>query len=459
MKKETCKQATPAAQEREAVVDEAPAISIAYKQGPSLTSMKRRVAAQSLTKSSSSPSKLPRRSLEKVAAVGNPDQGVLRAHFEATLGVPFTDGNEVVRLVNGDEIFPAMLEAIDGAEKSINFLTYVYWDGDIATEFAEALSRRARSGVAMRVLLDAYGARPMPDSLRNLMEASGVQLRWFRPLSSMRLWRHDKRTHRKILVVDDTVAFTGGVGISRQWTGDAQDSNHWRETHFRIRGLAVRGFHAAFFDNWCEAGDWENPTFDDSDALGQQSESDAKGAAVQVLRSSATVGWTDVATMLRCAIDESRHTLSITTPYFAPDEKTENLLGEASERGVDVQILLPGPYTDQPLPQHAGGPSVERLLKRGVRFWEHQVTHVHAKLMVVDGVLSLIGSANFNHRSLGKDEECCAVVVNESVATQLSSDFHNDVSQSKEITLEAWQNRGLWKRTREKFSRLLLEQV
>ena len=377
-----------------------------------------------------------------------------RIAFEQALGVPFSHGNGVRRLINGDEIFPAMLAAIREARHRIDFVTFVYWGGAIAEEFAIALSEKAQQGIEVRVLLDAYGAKEMPRHCVDLMEAAGVDIRWFRPLKTLRVWRSDKRTHRKVLVVDQCIGFTGGVGISEEWTGNARDSSEWRETHFRITGPAVRGLYAAFFDNWCEAGPWASPVVEDH----TQQEDDA-GVPVQIVRASSTVDWTDMATLLRTAMAVSQRSVVITTPYFAPDEVTEQLLVDCARRGVDVSLLIPGEHNDQPLPQVAGGPSIERLLKSGVKVWTYEQTHIHAKIMIVDGVVSLIGSANLNHRSLGKDEECCAVVLDEQLAAMLQKDFTADLRHGTALESAAWERRGFLVRARERLARLVLEQL
>lgn len=377
-----------------------------------------------------------------------------RNAFEQALGVPFSDGNRVERLINGDEIFPAMLKAIREARHSIDFVTFVYWGGAIAEEFAVALAEKAQQDVQVRVLLDAYGAKEMPRHCVELMEAAGVLVRWFRPLKTLRVWRSDKRTHRKVLVVDQQTGFTGGVGISEEWTGDARDPTEWRETHFRVTGPAVRALYAAFFDNWSEAGPWEHSLREDRCAPDNDS-----GAPVQVVRSSSTVDWTDMATLMRIAFAVSERSLNITTPYFAPDPVTEDLLVDCVKRGVDVSLLLPGEHNDQPLPQLAGGPSIERLLDHGVKLWIYNQTHIHAKLMVVDGVVSVIGSANLNHRSLGKDEECSAVVLDENLAAMLQKDFVADLDNASALDATEWRNRGMLTRLKERAARLFVEQL
>lgn len=379
------------------------------------------------------------------------------AHFrpllEQTVGVPFVEGNEVRILQNGEQIFPAMLEAIAAARRRVDFATFVYWTGDIAQRFAETLADRARAGVQVRVLLDAFGAKPMRRELLDRMSRDGVEIRWFRPIATWRLWRTDKRTHRKILVCDDDVGFTGGVGIAAEWEGDARNPHEWRDTHLQIRGPAITGLRAAFLDNWTEAGTWE---FDDR--VAQPARRDA-GIPVQVVRASATIGWTDTASLLRSLVCLSRMRLRIVTAYFNPDRVIETLLLGAIERGVDVRILVPGRYCDSRMSQLAGYGSMCRLLEAGARVWMYHRTMLHAKIVTVDSTASMIGSPNLNYRSMGKDEECCVVMLSPDIAHALDSRFDDDCAGAEEQSAEHWKNRGAWLRVKERCARLIAEQL
>ena len=221
------------------------------------------------------------------------DRNQYKNVLENALGIPFTQKNSVETLVNGDEIFPAMLDAIEKAERQIDFLTFVYWSGEIAVKFAKALSKKADEGVKVRVILDSYGANFMPDELSKLMENHGVELKWFRPLVRWKIWKTDNRTHRKVLICDKRVAFTGGVGIAEEWEGDARDPSEWRETHFKIKGEAVSGLQAAFMENWIETMGflpidpvWENDHVDGNEKVGS--------SFIQCLRTSASVRWSDI---------------------------------------------------------------------------------------------------------------------------------------------------------------------
>ena len=375
-----------------------------------------------------------------------------QALLEQAVGVPFVDGNQVTVLTNGDEIFPAMLEAIEAARYRIDFATYVYWQGDIANRFAEALANRARAGVRVRVLLDAHGSARMESKLLRLLRQAGALVQQFRPLS-LRPWRWDKRTHRKLLICDDSAGFTGGVGIAREWEGDARTPQEWRETHLRLRGPAVVGLRSAFLDNWNEAAPWQ------FDPLPSRPEIAAAGVPVQVVRSSTSVGWTEAATLIRSLISIAQREVRITTAYFNPDPRLVQLLRGCCERGVRLRLLVPGPYCDSRLSQLAGHWAVEALLRSGAEISEYQRTMLHAKVMTVDGLYACVGSANLNHRSMAKDEECCVVIRDQETAATLDCSFDKDLAHSQAIELDPWARRSPWLRLQESAARLMTEQL
>ncbi|GHA19328.1 cardiolipin synthase B [Arenicella chitinivorans] len=376
-----------------------------------------------------------------------------RAQLELALGQPFVDGNTINDLQNGDEIFPVMLDAIRAARVCVDFMTFVYWQGSIAKEFATALSNRARAGVTVRVLLDAYGARRINNELVSEMEAAGVELRWFRPLSTWRIWRSDKRTHRKVLVCDHRIGFIGGVGIADEWRGQARDASEWRDCHFEIQGQAVRGLRAAFLDNWNEAGDWTN------DLACQAFDVVDGNVPMQVVRASTTIGWTDIATLVRTLIQIAERRLIVVTAYFAPDEKMVKMICEAVKRGVDVDVLTAGKHTDSRLSQLAGQRHYAALLECGVTIRQYQRTMLHSKLILVDDDVCCLGSANINHRSLSKDEECCVVALSTDLNATLTADYERDCEHAKTLNLCDWQVRSWWQCQQERLAGLLVEQL
>jgi cardiolipin synthase len=378
----------------------------------------------------------------------------LRRRLEARLGIPATEGNDVTLLRNGDAIFPAMLTAIAEAQRCIDLLTFVYWKGDVAHEFAHALAERARAGVRVRVLLDAVGGRLIDGELIEHMQRCGVVVEWFRkPLWQGHLlspFKHNHRTHRKVLVVDERIGFTGGVGIAEEWCGDARNASEWRDTHVRVVGPAVDGLAAAFAQNWAETG---RPLAEEPDTF---PEHDRPGSSVvQVARGSASVGWNDMATVFRVMFDAAREHVRLQTAYFAPDDTFVELMVGAVERGVEVDVLLPGPHADKRVCQLTSESSYEHLVDAGVRIWAYQPTMMHAKVTTIDGIAAVIGSANMNRRSLAHDEEVVLSMFDPALTAALSDDFDADLARSERIEPVRWADRPLRQRGKEKVGALL----
>ncbi|SCK57933.1 cardiolipin synthase [Streptomyces sp. WMMB 714] len=368
----------------------------------------------------------------------------VRRRLERLIGVAATEGNSLRALRNGDEIFPAMLEAIRSARHTVDMMTFVYWRGEIAREFARALAGRAREGVRVRLLLDGFGSRLIEKDLLEEMSAAGVQVVWFRKPMWISPVKQNHRCHRKVLVVDERVAFTGGVGIAEEWCGNARHEGEWRDTHVELRGPAVDGICAAFAQNWAEC---HNELFDDHDRFVEQ---EAAGeSVVQVVRGSASFGWQDMQTLLRVVLESARSRVRLTTAYFAPDAYFIELLTDTARRGVEVDILLPGAYTDKRVCQLAGQRYYEELLAAGVRIWQYRPTMLHAKIVTVDGVVSLVGSTNLNRRSLDHDEEVMLAVMDESFTATLDGHFDDDMGLSEPVSMRHWRRRAFAERLRE----------
>ncbi len=374
--------------------------------------------------------------------------------IEANLGIPAFEGNRLTVLRNGVQIFPPMLKAIENAEQSVDFLTFVYWKGDIAWRFARTLAKAARRGVRVRVLLDGYGTIPMDKALVELMEKANVEVAWFRPPVRWKVWQIDNRTHRKILICDRKVGFTGGVGIAEEWEGDASNPAEWRDTHVCVEGPAVRGLEAAFLTNWQETG--RLALADIEDISGPEP---TGSVPVHVVRSAAMVGWSDVASLFRAVIGAARRRLWITTAYFVPDDGAIELLCDTKKRGVDVQVLMPGRHMDKRVCDLAGASSFDRLLKCDIAIWRYQKTMIHAKVLVIDGILSLVGSPNFNHRSMKQDDEICLVVPEPKFTEILQNHFQEDLKHSERITEGEWESRGLLSRMGEYVTQLIKPQL
>jgi cardiolipin synthase len=370
----------------------------------------------------------------------------VRRTLEGVMGVPATEGNRLDVLRNGDEIFPAMLAAIEDAVHTIDLLTFVYWRGEIGTRFAEALAERARDGVRVRVLLDAWGSRPISRALTDLMEDAGVRVRWFRPLHRLEPSKMNHRTHRKVMIVDEATGFTGGVGIADEWTGDARDESEWRDTHFRVTGPAVDGLRAAFLDSWAET---ELVLFEEGvDRFPQQP--NPGPSVVQCVRGESEAGWTDVSMLLLTLLQLAERSVRITTAYFVPDDEQCERLCAAAARGVRVEILLPGPHADKRFVQLGSEVSYGPLLEAGIRIWNFQPSMLHAKVMTVDGLVANVGSANFNARSTELDEEVNLVALDPDLVETLDRHFDEDIERSVLIDPDRWEDRPVGQRVLEK---------
>ncbi|WTO87763.1 phospholipase D-like domain-containing protein [Streptomyces nigra] len=368
----------------------------------------------------------------------------LRRRLERLIGVAATEGNELVPLRNGDEIFPAMLGAIREAKHTIDMMTFVYWRGQIAHDFAAALADRAREGVRVRLLLDGFGAKEIEGRLLELMASAGVEIAWFRRPVWLSPFKQNHRCHRKALILDERTAFTGGVGIAEEWCGDARNPSEWRDTHVRVRGPAVDGIAAAFAQNWAEC---HEELFDERDRFTEHRQEGS--SVVQVVRGSASIGWQDMQTLIRVMLTSAEERFRLVTAYFAPDAYFVDLLCATARRGVRVEILLPGPYTDQRACQLAGQQHYTRLLEAGVHIRQYQPTMMHAKIITVDSVAALIGSTNFNRRSMDHDEEVMLAVLDEEFTAELDRDFEADLEKSVEIDLRRWRRRAAVQRVKE----------
>ncbi|MFI5671024.1 phosphatidylserine/phosphatidylglycerophosphate/cardiolipin synthase family protein [Streptomyces sp. NPDC051704] len=368
----------------------------------------------------------------------------IRRRLERLIGIAATEGNSVRPLRNGDQIFAAMLDAIGSARHTIDMMTFVYWKGTIARRFAEALAERARDGVRVRLLLDGFGSRLIEQDLLDHMDAAGVDVAWFRRPAYLSPLKQNHRCHRKVLVVDERKAFTGGVGIAEEWCGDARNPGEWRDTHAEVCGPAVDGIAAAFAQNWAEC---HPELFDERDRF--VSHEPAGSAIVQVVRGSAAFGWQDMQTLMRVILESAEERVRLATAYFAPDDHFVALLTAAARRGVTVEILLPGPHTDKRVCQLAGQHHYEKLTAAGVRIHQYQPTMMHAKIITMDGVVSLIGSSNFNRRSLDHDEEVMLAVMDPDLTRTLDEHYDQDLAVSTRIVGHRWKRRSLLQRARE----------
>ena len=360
------------------------------------------------------------------------------AAAEALTGAPISWGSDVQLLVNGDEIFPCYLDTIRDAQRTLCLLTYVYWRGEIAHEVADALCKRASAGVEVNVIIDSVGGLRVERDVVGRMEEAGVRVVRFRPPKPYALRRVGNRTHRKILVADGEVGLTGGVGIAEEWTGNAQDPDHWRDTHVRVRGPVVRGLLGAFAENWLEAtgevlaGEGYLPKLEERE----------EGGPMMVVRSTAGVGDTNVEALYYLAIAAARETIDLTAAYFVPRPAFVDALRDAAGRDVRVRVLVPGPHIDKSFVRVAGHASYESLVEAGIELYEYQPTMLHAKSMVVDGAWASVGSVNFDNRSFQLNDEATLCVVSEEFAGRLTRQFERDLEVSDRIEPDRWSSRG-----------------
>ncbi len=381
------------------------------------------------------------------------DQQFLRS-MSVLLGPPLLEGNRVETLLNGDRIFPSMLEAILGAKQTINFETYIYWSGEIGKRFAEALAERARADVKVNVLVDWVGSQKMDDDSIELMKRAGVDFRKYRPLRWYSLGRVNNRTHRKLLVVDGRIGFTGGVGIADNWTGNAQDPEHWRDNHYRIEGPAVAQMQAAFMDNWTKV----SGAVLHGDIYFPRAQSSGKQYA-QVFQSSSEGGSESMHLMYLLSIAAAAKTIDLAMAYFVPDEVTSEALVSAMKRGVRVRLILPGQYNDTDFVRNASRASWGPLLQAGALIHEYQPTMYHVKLLIVDGLWSSVGSTNFDSRSFRLNDEANLNVFDADFARVQTESFEADLKLSRRITHEQWEARPWHEKLKEHGAALFSSQL
>ena len=391
------------------------------------------------------------RRVERLYEVSDPR---FRQELGLLLGPAFVGGNRPKVLRNGDEIFPAMLAAIRSAQTSITFETYIYWSGDIGQEFADALTDRARHGVKVQLLLDWIGTAKMDQRLIDEMEAAGVQTRKFHPPHWSHLGRLNNRTHRKLLVVDGRIAFTGGVGIASQWTGRAQDPDHWRDTHFQIEGPVVAQLQSVFLDNWIKVtGDvlYGPKYFPPLEPVGK--------SLAQMFSSSPSGGSESMQLMYLFAITAASRSIDLSASYFVPDDLVINALVEAMKRGVKLRIVVPGEHIDSETVRSASRASWGPLLAAGAVIAEYAGTMYHCKVMTVDNLLVSVGSTNFDNRSFRLNDEATLNIIDAEFASEQTTIFETDLGRSRRISHLEWLNRPYRERATEWLALVLRSQL
>jgi len=391
------------------------------------------------------------RRVERLHAIDEPQ---FRHELGVLLGPQFVDGNRHRVLLNGDEIFPAMLGAIRAATATITFESYIYWSGDIGSEFARAFAESARRGVKVHVLLDWIGSAKMDQSLLDEMTVAGVQIYKFHPPHWSHLAHMNNRTHRKLLVVDGRVGFTGGVGIAPQWTGKAQDPEHWRDTHFQVEGPVVAQMQAVFLDNWIKVSGevLHGPAYFPPLA-------DVGSSPSQMFSSSPSGGSESMQLMYLLSITAASRSIDLSAAYFVPDDLASNALVAAMKRGVKLRIVVPGPHMDVDIVRSASRARWGPLLAAGALIAEYQPTMYHCKVLIVDGLLVSVGSTNFDNRSFRLNDEATLNILDAEFATQQTRIFDDDLRLSRTVSLAEWRARPWQERLAERFAALIGSQL
>ncbi len=374
------------------------------------------------------------------------DDPMFPGYAAGLLGMHPTGGNSFTVLTNGAQIFPPMLEAVNGAQRRISFETYIYNEGDIGRQFTDAFIAAAKRGVQVNLVVDAMGSSKIPKEWVENLKAAGVKLGEFGQTKWYSIEELNYRTHRKILVVDGLVGFTGGVGLDDQWLGNAQDKEHWRDTMVRIEGPVVRLMEGAFNENFIETLGPVTPIVDPPPQVPAEPLDTAF-----VLRSSPSGGANDLKRLYLLAIAAARRTLDISTPYFLTDESSDWALAEARKRGVRVRILVEGDLTDAMPVKYASRYAYQRLMDEGIELYEYQPTMMHAKAIMIDGTWSMFGSANFDNRSLELNDEMNVAVSDRGLTARLGQDFEQDLQRASRLDPSRWRQRSFLLKSREYF--------
>jgi cardiolipin synthase len=365
------------------------------------------------------------------------------AYLANLLGHRLTSNDSYVVRTNGEQAFPAMLAAIEHAKKRVALETYIYEAGDVGTQFTDALEAAGRRGVRVHIVLDSLGSKKMSDEDEKRLEAAGAKIKWVNPIVSFQIEEANYRTHRKALIVDGDVAFVGGMGIADQWLHDAKDFPTWRDTMVEMHGPVVTDVEAAFNQNWIVVAGVVEPEVEPNIAP-------ATGTAKSIVVWSAPqTGANELKLLYLLALGAARQSIDIESPYLITDESSKWSIQEARSRGVRVRLLAEGDKTDAKAVKYAGRGDYEQLLEQGVEIAEYQPTMLHTKAMVVDGILSIVGSANFDNRSLELNDELNVAVFDRALAARLLQDFEGDLSRSKKLDLESWRRRSPFERGRD----------
>jgi cardiolipin synthase len=379
------------------------------------------------------PEKEPHHKIEHLYGITDPQ---LKREMGTLLGPAIMSQNKVLALQNGDEIFPTMLAAIRSARRTITFETYIYWSGSVGQKFAEALIERAQAGVSTHVMLDWVGCNKLSTQLIEEMKRAGVEVERYHAVRWYSLGRLNNRTHRKVLIIDGVMGFTGGVGIADQWAGNAEDSAHWRDIHFKVQGPVVAQMQAAFLDNWIKTTGRVLHGEDYFPALGAGGEQD-----MQLFISSPEGGSNSMRLMYLMAITAAERTIDIEAAYFIPDTLMSGAFESARERGVRVRVLVPDKHIDSETVRIASKREWGRLLASGVQVFVYEPTMLHCKMLIFDHYMVSVGSTNFDMRSFELNDEASLNIYDKTFADDMTQVFERDLALSRTYSLQEWKTR------------------
>jgi cardiolipin synthase A/B len=368
---------------------------------------------------------------------------------------PLLPGHTVEVMTCGDDLYPQLWRELRSARRSITLQLYYCQPGRMADEFAEIITERARAGVPVLFLRDAFGSAPLPAEYFERLEKAGVRVAAFRPTRWYELHKVPQRSHIRVVVVDGHVGYTGGFGLDDKWYGDGRHEGQWRDSTVRFTGPAVRHLQATFAAGWAEAtgdlltGDHffalEEEAAGDPLALPAEGEGTAaspRGSAeAGLLHASPTLGSTTAERFMALTIAAARRTLWISNAYFVPDTDFREMLVRAARRGVDVRVLTPDRNSDVRSTYFAGRKNLRELLAGGVRVFEYCPSMMHAKSVVVDGIWSSVGTMNFDNRSMAFNDETMLMVHDRALARRMQDVFERDLEVATEMTLEKFDRR------------------
>lgn len=352
---------------------------------------------------------------------------------------PPIPGNRIDVFVNGDQYYPAILDAIAGAQHSINIEAYIFWDDAIGQKFADALIAKARAGVAVKILVDSVGSRKMNNRMEEALKRGGCHVARFHPVSWFIITPVSNRTHREITVVDGHTGFTGGAGIADHWTGNAQDPDHWRDTVVRIEGPAVTQLQTGFAQKWLEttgemvSGPDYFPKIEAAGAL-----------SIHTVLSEPETNSSTARILYYLSIISARKSIFIANPYFIPEDAAIKILIAARRRGVDVKIIVPGKHNDHGILARRNSTRLYgKLLDAGVEIYEYDRTMMHQKFMVCDGIWTTVGTINFDYLSFTLNDEDSVCIYDRDFAARFEEIFRNDIEACNRVELDEWRNRGV----------------